>query len=78
MFELIVADRGPGIPENELDLIFEKFVQSSATRSGAGGTGLGLAICRQIVGLHRGQIFARARTGGGAEFVVRLPVAEPT
>ncbi len=73
--ELVVADRGPGIPENELEAVFDKFVQSSKTHSGAGGTGLGLAICREIVAAHHGEIFARNRTGGGAEFVLRLPLA---
>nr|WP_211209730.1 PAS domain-containing protein [Uliginosibacterium gangwonense] len=72
MLEFAVADRGVGIPEGEQDLIFEKFVQSSLTRSGAGGTGLGLAICKEIVALHGGEIFACCRLGGGAEFVVRL------
>lgn len=71
--ELIVADRGPGIPEDELENIFDKFVQSSKTHSGAGGTGLGLAICREISLLHGGQILARNREGGGAEFILRLP-----
>lgn len=71
--ELVVADRGVGIPEGEQQMIFDKFVQSSATRSGAGGTGLGLAICKEIVALHGGEIFARSRVGGGAEFVLRVP-----
>jgi signal transduction histidine kinase len=71
--ELRVSDRGPGIPDDELESVFNKFVQSSHTRSGAGGTGLGLAICREIVSAHHGLIYARNRMGGGAEFVVRLP-----
>ncbi|MDQ8020586.1 MAG: PAS domain S-box protein [Moraxellaceae bacterium] len=75
--ELCVSDSGPGVPEAELASIFDKFVQSSATRDGSGGTGLGLAICREIVLAHRGQIFARNRVGGGAEFVVRIPAAAP-
>ena len=76
--EVIVADRGPGIPEHELETVFDKFVQSSKTRSGAGGTGLGLAICREIASAHEGQIFARNRKGGGAEFVLRVPIDGPT
>ena len=74
MAELVVADRGVGIPEEELESVFDKFVQSSTTRTGAGGTGLGLAICREIITLHGGYIFARNREGGGAEFVMQLPV----
>lgn len=69
---LCVADRGPGIPEPELERIFEPFVQSSRTRDGAGGTGLGLAIARQIMAAHEGSIHARNRVGGGAVFEIRL------
>ena len=59
-----VSDEGPGIPEAELEQVFDKFVQSSKTRSGAGGTGLGLSICRQILEDHDGRIWAcnRSRT----------------
>jgi len=75
--ELIVADQGPGIPETELEAVFDKFFQSTKTRDGAGGTGLGLAISREIATAHGGQIFARNRSGGGAEFVLRIPVDGP-
>lgn len=68
-----VADEGIGIPEGELRSIFDKFVQSSKTRSGAGGTGLGLAISREIVAHHGGEIFARNRPQGGAIFTFDLP-----
>ena len=44
-----VKDQGVGIPEEELDAVFDKFIQSSKTKTGAGGTGLGLAICKEIV-----------------------------
>lgn len=73
-----VIDRGPGIPEDELEIIFEKFMQSSKTKTGAGGTGLGLAICREIAHLHRGQISAHNRPGGGAEFIFLLPRRQPS
>lgn len=73
---LVVEDEGIGIPEHELSAIFEKFIQSSATKSGAGGTGLGLAICRAIVIQHRGTIEAQNRALGGACFIVTLPLAE--
>jgi PAS domain S-box-containing protein len=72
---LTVADEGVGIPEEELDAIFDKFTQSSRTASGAGGTGLGLAICREIVQAHRGIIRARNLPAGGAAFDVLLPAA---
>ncbi|PON11822.1 hypothetical protein C2W62_42820 [Candidatus Entotheonella serta] len=51
-----VRDYGPGIPETELDTIFDKFVQSSYTKNGAGGTGLGLSICQEIIGAHEGEL----------------------
>lgn len=54
--------------------IFDKFVQSSRTRSGNGGTGLGLAICREIVTGHRGRIWAENSDGGGSIFYCELPL----
>ena len=71
---ICVSDNGPGIPGEELESIFIKFVQSSLTKTGAGGTGLGLAICKEIVGCHRGTITAANNMGGGASFTVTLPV----
>jgi len=73
---LSVVDEGVGIPEAELDAVFDKFTQSSLTSTGAGGTGLGLAICREIVHAHRGIIRASNRVGGGAVFDVLLPVSD--
>jgi signal transduction histidine kinase len=69
-----VTDSGPGIPEAELESIFEKFVQSSITKTGAGGTGLGLAISRAIIHQHRGTLLARNNLNGGACFIITLPV----
>jgi len=71
-----VKDRGPGIPENELESIFDKFVQSSKTKTGAGGTGLGLAICHEIIKAHGGNIWAENNTGDGATFSFTLPVSQ--
>ena len=70
---LVVQDEGPGIPEAELETIFEAFVQSSKTKDGSGGTGLGLAICRKIVEAMGGQIYARNVPASGAAFHVILP-----
>ena len=72
MIELQVHDHGPGIPENELESVFDKFIQSSRTDSGAGGTGLGLSICREILNQHNGAIWAENSPQGGAIFIVNL------
>ncbi len=60
-----VADNGTSIPETELESVFDKFIQSSKTKTGAGGTGLGLAICREIVETHGGTIWAENRDPKG-------------
>ena len=75
---LCVADRGPGIPVDELERIFDPFVQSSTTKDGSGGTGLGLPISRRIVEMHGGQLYAANREGGGAEFHLILPATDST
>lgn len=72
--EAWVADRGPGVPKGEEELVFEKFHRAAA---GVGGIGLGLAICRGIVTAHGGRIWCAPRPGGGAEFRFTLPVTEP-
>lgn len=68
-----VMDEGVGVPPAELEAIFDKFVQSSRTRTGAGGTGLGLAICREIVRAHCGTIHAEPNQPHGLRLVVVLP-----
>jgi signal transduction histidine kinase len=72
-----VRDHGDGLPEGELELVFDKFIQSSKTKNGAGGTGLGLSICREIVTGHHGRIWAENHPDGGAVFVVELPLCQP-
>jgi K+-sensing histidine kinase KdpD len=69
-----VIDQGIGIPEEELSSVFDKFVQSSKTKTGAGGTGLGLAICREIINCHEGIISANNNDYGGATFEIKIPV----
>ena len=71
--ELTVADEGAGIPEEDLESIFDSFTQSKTTDLGAGGTGLGLAICREIVASHFGWIKAENRPEGGAVFTSAIP-----
>ncbi len=68
-----VGDEGPGIPEGELETVFDKFIQSSKTKSGAGGTGLGLSICREILKAHDGRIWAENRKPKGALFSFVIP-----
>lgn len=70
---LAILDQGPGIPEAELEQIFDNFYQSSRTRTEAGGTGLGLAICREIIQLHHGTIGASNRPDGGAAIAFQIP-----
>ena len=71
-----VTDQGVGIPESELETIFEKFVQSSKTKTGAGGTGLGLAICKEIIKAHRGKIWAENNPDGGSRIKFILPISQ--
>lgn len=68
-----VIDQGVGIPVTELESIFDKFVQSSLTKNGSGGTGLGLPICRELIGLHGGQIAASNNPEAGCTFRITLP-----
>lgn len=75
--EIMVTDQGIGIPEGELEAVFDKFVQSSKTKTGAGGTGLGLAICREIVRAHGGTIRAANRPEGGALIAMSWPASLP-
>jgi PAS domain S-box-containing protein len=72
---LTVKDEGMGIPEEELERVFDKFVQSSATNTGAGGTGLGLAICKEIISIHHGTIQAANNPAGGGIFSFTIPRA---
>ncbi len=72
-----ILDQEPGIPESELETIFDKFVQSSLTKTGAGGTGLGLAICHEIIVSHQGRIWAENHLDGGGKFIFILPWREP-
>lgn len=73
-----VLDQGPGVPPDELEAVFDKFVQSSKTKTGAGGTGLGLAICREIIAAHKGRIWAENRPAGGALFSFEIPLGIET
>lgn len=74
-----VADRGPGIPPNQVERIFDKFYRVASTEprdSQRPGSGLGLAVCRGLVEAHGGQIWAENRPGGGAVFHLTLPIGQ--
>lgn len=72
---LEVADQGAGVPEADLQRIFDKFYRIPVPE-GAGGTGLGLSICKGIVEAHNGTIRAENRAGGGLRIVIHLPLAK--
>jgi two-component system OmpR family sensor kinase len=71
---ITVADRGPGIPEDGMARVFERFYRADPARSPA-GAGLGLAIAQSIVDAHGGQIELTNRDGGGVVATVTLPTA---
>ena len=71
--KIAVSDQGVGSPEDELESVFDKFTQSSKTKTGAGGTGLGLAICHEIISAHHGKIWAQNNSESGATFSFFLP-----
>ena len=74
---LTVADNGPGIPEEDLPKVFERFYRVDKARSrAAGGTGLGLSIVQDTVKKRGGMVSAANRPNGGAVFTVRWPEAE--
>ncbi|MDK1288970.1 two-component system sensor histidine kinase EnvZ [Pseudoalteromonas umbrosa] len=68
-----VKDRGPGIPESELESVFEPFKQGDQAR-GSDGSGLGLAIIKRIVATHGGKVSLRNRSQGGLCAEVQLPI----
>lgn len=73
--EVAVRDDGPGIPEEDLPHIFERFYRVDKGRSREkGGTGLGLSIAKHIVQLHGGKVWAESRPGAGTAFFFTLPV----
>jgi two-component system sensor histidine kinase SenX3 len=76
--ELSVRDQGIGIPEADLEHIFERFYRvEGAQARNVGGTGLGLAIVRHVVGNHRGEVRVESEEGRGSTFVLALPAGPP-
>lgn len=73
-----VIDTGIGIPADQLEIIFESFMQVDMSDAREyGGTGLGLSICKQLVELHQGQIHLKSQLCTGSEFYFTIPVAHP-
>ncbi len=68
-----VSDEGVGIPDTELDSVFERFVQSSKTLVEGSGTGLGLAICKEIIDAHGGEIKVCNNVGRGVSLTFAIP-----
>lgn len=77
--EIAVADQGIGIPQRDLDRIFERFYRVDRARSRAtGGTGLGLSIVRHVATNHGGEVLVASTEGEGSTFVLRLPLGQPS
>ncbi|MEG8034974.1 MULTISPECIES: ATP-binding protein [unclassified Curtobacterium] len=75
--EIAITDQGVGIPEADLDRVFERFYRVDPARSRAtGGTGLGLAIVKHVVGNHGGDVRVWSQPGKGSTFTIRLPEAD--
>jgi signal transduction histidine kinase len=76
--EVTVDDTGPGIPDEHLPFVFERFYRVDSSRSrGDGGTGIGLTIARTVVEAHGGRIWAERRDDGGSRFRFVLPLEHP-
>jgi signal transduction histidine kinase len=73
-----LPSRIPGIPDEQLDAIFEEFKQANSQVAQRMGTGLGLSITRRLTQLHGGTVRVESRIGHGSTFIIRLPVSEQT
>jgi signal transduction histidine kinase len=73
---VLVDDSGPGVPPAERTRIFERFATGPAARGSTAGTGLGLALAAETITAHGGHVHCADRPGGGARFVVTLPLAD--
>lgn len=72
--EILIDDRGPGVPPDQRDRIFEPFYRMPGHAEHAGGVGLGLSLVAQIAQRHGGEVRCEAREGGGSRFVIALPM----
>lgn len=73
--KILVNDDGPGIEQEHLEKIFQRFYRIPETKLSQRGSGLGLYICRQIIRAHSGDIYAESEVGEGTTFTIKLPLA---
>lgn len=71
--ELVVADRGPGVPPDDAERIFEKHFRGRNSE-GIPGTGIGLHLVKAVADMHGGRVTCRSRDGGGSEFILAVPL----
>ncbi len=74
--QVVVSDRGPGVPSAALPYVFDPFYRVAGGERRPGGLGLGLAVARGLIEAHGGRIWAENRTGGGSTFAFTLPVEQ--
>ncbi len=74
--EITIKDSGPGIPEHELDKIFDRYYRLTSSSSKEIGTGIGLALTKKLVDLHHGKINVESKVGEGTSFFVRIPISK--
>lgn len=68
-----VSDNGPGVPDMDKELIFDRFYRGDSSRTDKEHFGIGLSIAREIALLHKGSLYVRDTEGGGATFVLKIP-----
>ena len=72
--EIVVADKGVGIPRRDHDRVFERFYRVDRSRSSTMGSGLGLAVVRHVAQQHEGEVTLQSEEGAGSTFSIRLPI----
>ena len=75
--EFMVEDKGLGIPESELALVFDRYYRSRSVQESAEGTGMGLSIAREIISAHGGKVRVESEPGTGSRFYFTLPYEGP-
>lgn len=73
--QIRVKDNGCGIPQNELDQIFEEFYRAKNVLNNSSGSGIGLSFSKEVIELHGGTLSVNSSEGNGAEFIITLPIS---